>query len=148
MGDDKKITGYVSKVHIVHLMKGCGETITNKMIVNKVICTLTSHFGHIIVVIQESSNLETLKLEDLTGCPNHMAGRREWLADFGESKKSKIKLADNSSLQVEGTCDIVIQGSNNGKAMIKDILYVPGMQCNLLSVGQLVEKGFSVVMKN
>lgn len=73
MGDDKKIAGYVSKVHnFVHLMKGYGETITNKMIVNKVICTLTSHFGHIIVVIQESSNLETLKLEDLTGsCEAH-----------------------------------------------------------------------------
>lgn len=32
--------------------------------------------------------------------------------------------------------------------MIKDVLYVLGMQCNLLSVRQLVEKGFSVVMKD
>lgn len=31
--------------------------------------------------------------------------------------------------------------------MIKDILYVPGMKYNLLSVGKLVEKGFSVIMK-
>ena len=32
--------------------------------------------------------------------------------------------------------------------MIKYVLFVPGMKCNLLSVGQLVEKGFSVVMKD
>lgn len=32
--------------------------------------------------------------------------------------------------------------------MIKDVLYVPGMKCNLVSVGQLVKKGFSMVMKN
>lgn len=32
--------------------------------------------------------------------------------------------------------------------MIKDVLYVPGMKCNLLSIRQLVEKGFLVVMKD
>jgi hypothetical protein len=37
------------------------------MIVEKVMCTLASHFDQIIVVIQESNNLETLKLEDLVG---------------------------------------------------------------------------------
>src|ERR1051325_8208098 len=73
---------------------------------------------------------------------------KDWLADYDESKKSKVKLADNSSLQAEGTGNIVFQMSNGGKAMIKDVLYVPGMKCNLLSVGQLVEKGFSIVMKD
>ena len=29
--------------------------------------TLTSHFDHVIVAIQESNQLETLKLEDLVG---------------------------------------------------------------------------------
>lgn len=68
MGKDKKVAGYVAKVkNLVHLMKGCGETITDNMIVEKVMCMLTSHFDHVIIVIQESSNLETLKLEDLTG---------------------------------------------------------------------------------
>lgn len=32
--------------------------------------------------------------------------------------------------------------------MIEDVLYVPGMNCNLQSVGQLVKKSFSVVMKD
>lgn len=37
------------------------------MIVEKVIHTLNSHFDHIIVAIQESNNLETMKLRDLVG---------------------------------------------------------------------------------
>ena len=32
--------------------------------------------------------------------------------------------------------------------MIKDVLYIPRIKCNLLSVGQLVEKSFSVVTKD
>lgn len=80
-----------------------------------------------------------------TGCSNHMIGRREWLLYFDESKKSKVRLPKYSSLQVKGIGNIIIQRSNWEKYMIK---YVPGMKCDLLSVRQLVEKVFLVVMKN
>jgi len=43
---------------------------------------------------------------------------------------------------------MVIRRSNGSSAIIEDILYVPGMKCNLLSVGQLIEKGFPITMKN
>lgn len=76
-----------------------------------------------------------------------MIGQKAWLADFDSSKKINVKLADNSLLQAEGIGDIVFQRINRGKTMIKYVLYVPGMKCNLLSVGQLVEKGFPVIMK-
>lgn len=59
-----------------------------------------------------------------TGCSNHMTGQKVWLSYFDESKKSKVKLANNSLLQAEGIGDIVIQRNNNAKYMIKDILYV------------------------
>ena len=68
MGEDEKIAEYVSKVQkLVHLMKGCGETLTDKMIVEKVMHTFTSHFDHVVVAIQEFNKLETLKVEDLVG---------------------------------------------------------------------------------
>ena len=43
---------------------------------------------------------------------------------------------------------MVIRRSSGSSTIIKDVLYVPCMKCNLLSVGQLIEKGFSVTMKN
>ena len=61
-------------------------------------------------------------------CSNHMTGRKEWLADFDESKKRKVKLTGNSSLQAEGTGKIVFQMNNKGKVIIKDVLYVPGIK--------------------
>ena len=68
MREDDKIIGFVSKVQkLIHLMKGCGETITDKMIVEKVNRMLTFPFDHVIVAIQESNKLETLKVEDLVG---------------------------------------------------------------------------------
>ena len=70
------------------------------------------------------------------------------MADFDESKKSRVKLTDNSSLQEEGTGNIIFQMSNGGKSMIKDVLYIHGIKYDLLSVGQLVEKGFSIFMKD
>ncbi|XP_050877295.1 uncharacterized protein LOC127081048 [Lathyrus oleraceus] len=82
-----------------------------------------------------------------SGCSNHLTGRKVWLVDFKESKKSKVKLDDNNLLQAEGTDNIVIQRSNEVKTLTKDVFYVPRIKCNLLSVRQLVEKGFSVVMK-
>lgn len=70
-----------------------------------------------------------------TDCSNNVSGRKVWLEDFDESKKSKVKLTDNSLLQVEGTSNVIIQMNNGEKSIIKDVLYVPGMKCNLLSVG-------------
>jgi len=43
---------------------------------------------------------------------------------------------------------IVIEGNNGKITIMEDVLYVSGMQCNLLSVGQLVQKGYSVTIKD
>lgn len=32
--------------------------------------------------------------------------------------------------------------------MIKDILYISGIKCNLLSIGQFLEKGYKIHMEN
>lgn len=41
-------------------------------------------------------------------CSNCMTGQKVWLVDLDKSKKSKVKLANNTSLQDEGTGNIVI----------------------------------------
>jgi hypothetical protein len=56
-----------------------------------------------------------------TGCANHMTGQKDWLIKFDNSKKSKVKLADNRSLQAEGIGNMVIKMSNGNSAMIEDV---------------------------
>lgn len=43
---------------------------------------------------------------------------------------------------------MVITRSNVNPAIMEDVLYVSGMKCNLLSVGQLIENRFPLTMKN
>ena len=48
-------------------MKSVGETTTEKMIIEKFMRTLTHHFDHVIVAIQESGNFHTRQINDLVG---------------------------------------------------------------------------------
>ena len=83
-----------------------------------------------------------------SGCSNHMTCHREWLINFDAEKKSKVTFADDNTLKVEGAEDVVILRIDGSKAVISNVLFVSEMKCNLLSIGQLVQKGFTVVMGN
>lgn len=79
-----------------------------------------------------------------SGCSNHMTGRRDWFADLDESVKSRVRFADDSYVSVEGVGKILIQQKSGRQAYIHEVLYVPSMKNNLLSLGQLLEKGYSM----
>ncbi|XP_019416453.1 PREDICTED: uncharacterized protein LOC109327756 [Lupinus angustifolius] len=94
----------------------------------------------------EDTHLESWYLD--SGCSNHMTSHKEWLTNFDSSRESKVKFADDNTLKVEGAGDVVIIRNNGSKALISDVLFVPGMKYNLLSIGQLVQKGFTAIMGN
>lgn len=48
-------------------MKSCGELMTQKILIEKVIRTSTPHFNHAIVSILELDTLVTMKMEYLIG---------------------------------------------------------------------------------
>lgn len=58
-----------------------------------------------------------------------------------------MKLADSKSLMEEGMGKIFIQRKEGKTSLMEDVLFVPSMQSNLLSMGQMVEKGLSVIME-
>ncbi|GAU33426.1 hypothetical protein TSUD_380620 [Trifolium subterraneum] len=82
-----------------------------------------------------------------TGCSNHMTGNKSILTDFNKCLNTRIKLANGNFIAAEGMGNVVIQRSNGKKTVIEKVLYVPGMKCNLMSVGQLLEKGFKAVFE-
>eukprot|EP00253_Pinus_taeda_P025753 PITA_25753 len=47
-----------------------------------------------------------------------------------------------------GKGEVKIFTNKGEKKIIEDVYYVPGMKCNLLSIGQLVHKGYNVFFKN
>jgi len=64
--DEQKIAECISKlINIVNQIKACGEAITYQQIVEKIMRTLASRFDFIVVAIQESKDVKTLKIEEL-----------------------------------------------------------------------------------
>lgn len=51
-------------------------------------------------------------------------------------------------MNAEGMRNVKVRVKNGKTVLIKDVWYVPIMKRNLMSVGQLIEKGFSVTMKD
>jgi uncharacterized membrane protein YgcG len=78
-----------------------------------------------------------------SGCSNHMTCYRELFEELDETFKLKVKLGDNKVIQVEGKGTILVS-IYNGTRYISDVYYIPELSQNLLSVGQLVQHGYTV----
>ncbi|XP_050908651.1 uncharacterized protein LOC127122343 [Lathyrus oleraceus] len=76
-----------------------------------------------------------------SGCSTHMKGRKDWFVKINCAMKNKVKFTDVSTLVSDGINDVLIMIRDDGHSLIKDILYIPGIKCNLLSIGKLLEKG-------
>ena len=76
-----------------------------------------------------------------TGCSTHMTGIREWFLNLDQSVKSQVKFADDRILTAEGIGKVLIKTKDGGQFCITNVLFVLGMKSNLLSLGQLLEKG-------
>jgi hypothetical protein len=83
-----------------------------------------------------------------TGCSTHMTGRRDWFTTLKNTQNNNVKFADDSTLAVKGIGDVSIKRKDGKYSVISNVLYIPGMKCNLLSIGQLLEKDYKIVMEN
>jgi hypothetical protein len=83
-----------------------------------------------------------------TGCSNHMCGDKKAFFDLDESFRSTVKFGDNSTVSVMGKGKVGIQTKKNSVQTISNVLFVPNLKANLLSAGQLQEKGYGICIKN
>eukprot|EP00253_Pinus_taeda_P014181 PITA_14181 len=82
------------------------------------------------------------------GCSNHMIGNIALFSKLGQNVKSQVTLGTDSKIYVMGKGEVKIFTKKGEKKTIADVYYVPGMKCNLLSIGQLVQKGYNVFFVN
>ena len=81
-----------------------------------------------------------------SGCSNHMCGDSSLFCDLEEGLNKVVRLGNSASMNVggKGSVRLNIKGVNH---LVQDVFYVPGLKNNLLSVGQLQEKGLSVLIQ-
>jgi hypothetical protein len=83
-----------------------------------------------------------------TGASNHMTGCRTALTHLNENVRGTVRFGDGSSVEIHGLGSMVIQGRQQEHKVLTDIYYIPKLKSNIVSLGQLEEKGFEVSLKN
>lgn len=85
-----------------------------------------------------------------SGATDHMTSDRTKLRNF-QSAPSTLEMANKEVVEIigKGEAEFELAPDNGGKSiLLKDVLYVPELDGNLLSVGRIEELGFSVVFDN
>ncbi|CAN6562150.1 unnamed protein product [Malus baccata var. baccata] len=76
-----------------------------------------------------------------SGCSNHMTGDESLLVNVQRNLTSKVKMGTGEIVQVAGKGTLVIE-TKLGRKHIQEVMFVPGLEENLLSVGQMMEHGY------
>ena len=82
------------------------------------------------------------------GASNHMCGDKLKFASIDENMQGNISFGDSSKIQICGKGTSLISFRNRRHRLIHDVYYVPKQKSNILSLEQLLEKGYEVNMKN
>ncbi|XP_059627041.1 uncharacterized protein LOC132269821 [Cornus florida] len=165
---------YRGSTKVVNQMKTYGEDISNQRIVEKILISLPEKYDSIVAVIEETKKLENLSVEELmgsikafeqrlsrcsektiesafqsklnfldSGCSNHMTGDKNIFLEIDSSSNSQVRMENGALVQANGKGTIAIE-TKKGRKHIRDVLLVSDLEQNLLSVGQLVEHGYSI----
>ena len=80
-------------------------------------------------------------------CTNHMTNDQDLFKELDETIISKVKIGNGEFLSFKGKGTLAIESLTSMKYII-DVLYMPDNNQNLLSVGQLIEKGFKDIFED
>lgn len=94
--------------------------------------------------VEESSKKDNVWFLD-SGCSNHMTGRRSMFKNIDESQKINIRMGNGHSIKVEGKGKIGLHTNDGKTRVLDDVQFSPELGYNLISVGQLMTVGHSLL---
>ncbi|GKC59491.1 hypothetical protein Tco_1087089 [Tanacetum coccineum] len=74
--------------------------------------------------------------------------RRYYLVDFKEYDSGNILLDDGRECRVRGTCKVQVHMRDESSFVLDNVMYVPELRRNLISLGTLEKEGFTVKMRS
>ncbi|XP_016163614.1 uncharacterized protein LOC107606138 [Arachis ipaensis] len=93
--------------------------------------------------VAESSHKNIWYLDNT--CSNHMSGRKELFSSLDDSVKLLLKFGNSTKIPIEGKWHIPIRLKDGSLSYISDVFYASELDYNLLSMGQLSEKGYKMI---
>lgn len=82
-----------------------------------------------------------------SSCSNHMCGNKDWFFEIDDTFRETVKLGDNSKMIVKGKGNVRMK-INEITHVITGVYFIPELKNNLLSLGQLQEKGLTIILKD
>ena len=96
---------------------------------------------------EENINNDTLWYLD-SGASNHMCGHEHLFKEMQKTKDGHVSFGDASKVEVKRRGMIHFFQNDGVMGSIQDVYYVPDLKTNILSMGQLTEKGYSIFLKD
>ncbi|TQD85937.1 hypothetical protein C1H46_028483 [Malus baccata] len=93
--------------------------------------------------VQENSGVWYLD----SGCSNHMTSTESLLINIDRSIRCKVKMGTGELVDSVGKGTLIVE-TKRGTRFIPEVMIVPGLDENLLSVGQMVEHGYWLLFGN
>ncbi|XP_058004059.1 retrovirus-related Pol polyprotein from transposon TNT 1-94 [Hevea brasiliensis] len=113
--------------------------------------TLKIFVGFVQELSAEDKSDVSVEAEDVwlvdSGCTHHMTADLKSFKDLDTSYSSKVRIGDGRLVDVKGKRAVAVQTSS-GIKVISDVLYVLEISQSLLSVGQLLDKNYTLVFKD
>lgn len=94
--------------------------------------------------VMENFDQETWYVD--TGCSNHMSGCKPSFVNLDESFHTTVSFGDKSTVNVMGKGEIQIRTKNDFIETISNVFFIPDLKTNLLSAGQLQDKGYRITI--
>lgn len=83
-----------------------------------------------------------------TGATNHMTPYLKFFTALDRTHRARVKLADGSFIMAEGRGDVKIMTEEGGEEKtVKNVVFVPEINRNVLSVPQFTSIGYSAIME-
>ena len=83
-----------------------------------------------------------------SACSFHMCLRKEWFFNFTELDGGVVYLADNQPCKIAGIGSISLKNHDGSTRVLTDVRYILKIEKNLISLGTLESKGFTIIMQN
>jgi len=80
-----------------------------------------------------------------SGCSHHITGDRSSFETLDEEFSSHIELGDNKRVEIKERGDVAIHSNKGNKKCIHYVFYYPSIGQNLLSVGQIMRRGYRLI---
>lgn len=100
----------------------------------------------VLLVQEEKGSKEEWVLD--SGCSHHICARREWFSSYKKCEGKMVALPNGKRVKVAGIGEVTMKLHNGRVRKLTQVRYVPELNRNLISLGKLVDLGYTVMMKN